>query len=80
MNIHVSSAVAKGIFVNNRWQPARTGRTLPVVAPADGRVFSHIAAGGPEDVDAAVQAARFAIERGAWGRAAALRRIFRERQ
>lgn len=64
---------AKGVFVDNRWSPAASGRTLPVVAPAEGKVFTEIAAGGREDVDRAVAAARAALE-GAWGRLTATER------
>ena len=62
---------AKGVFINNRWAPAASGRTLPVTAPAEGVVFTAIAAGGPEDVDRAVAAGRAALEGGAWGRMSA---------
>ncbi len=67
-------SAAKGVFVNNRWSPAASGRTLPVVAPAEGRVFASIAAGGKEDVDRAVAAARAALETGGWGRLTATER------
>jgi aldehyde dehydrogenase (NAD+) len=65
---------AKGVFINNRWSPAASGRTLPVVAPAEGKVFTSIAAGGKEDVDRAAAAARAALEDGAWGRLTATER------
>jgi aldehyde dehydrogenase (NAD+) len=57
---------AKGAFINNKWVPVSTGRTLPVVAPAEGVVFAEIAASGPADVDLAVKAARAAYEGGPW--------------
>jgi len=65
---------AKGVFIDNLWRPAASGRTIPVVAPAEGRVFAQIAAGGAQDVDAAVEAARRAFEEGAWGRLTATER------
>ena len=68
------ATAAKGIFVNNRWSPAASGRTLPVIAPAEGRVFTQIAAGDSQDVDRAVAAARAALETGAWGRLTATER------
>lgn len=64
---------AKGVFMGNRWRAAAKGRTIPVVAPADGRPFAEIAAGAAEDVDAAIAAARAAME-GAWGRTPAFER------
>ena len=33
---------AKGVFIDNRWQPARSGRTVDVFAPAEGAVFAQI--------------------------------------
>jgi aldehyde dehydrogenase (NAD+) len=62
-------APAKGVFIANEWAPAASGRELDVTAPAEGRVFARIAAGGREDVDRAVAAARAALE-GEWGRLA----------
>ena len=59
MSIQTTGAgPAKGVFVNNRWSPAASARTLPVTAPAEGAVFTAIAAGGAEDVDRAVKAGR----------------------
>jgi aldehyde dehydrogenase (NAD+) len=62
-----------GVFVANRWSPAQSGRTLDVVAPADGKPFAKIAAGAAADIDAAVGAARKAME-GPWGKMAAVER------
>ncbi|HWH73131.1 MAG TPA: aldehyde dehydrogenase family protein [Methylibium sp.] len=57
----------KNMFIGGRWLAARDGATLPVVAPADGAVYEHIAAGGAHEVDLAVRAARAALD-GPWGR------------
>ncbi len=65
---------AKGVFIDNRWRPGASGRTVPVVAPAEGTVFAAIAAGDAADVDAAVRAARAAAEGGAWSRFGAAER------
>lgn len=65
---------AKGVLVGGRWRPARSGRELDVMAPAEGKVFARIAAGGPDDIDEAVAAARHALEEGAWGRLTAAER------
>lgn len=74
MNVQVSVAPAKGVFINNRWLPGASGKTIPVVAPADGQIFATIAAGSAADVDAAVKAARAAVEGGAWSRLSATER------
>ena len=53
---------------------SRSGRTIPIVAPADGQAFAEIAAGNDQDIDLAVKAARRAVEEGAWGRMTATER------
>ncbi len=65
---------AQGVFINNKWRPGESGRTIPVLAPADGQVFAAITAGNAADVDAAVKAARAAVEGGAWGKLSATER------
>lgn len=65
---------AKGIFINNRWQPASSGKTVAMIAPATGKVFGEIARGTAADIDAAVAAARHAFEKGAWGKTTATER------
>jgi aldehyde dehydrogenase (NAD+) len=65
---------AKGVFINNRWQPSASGKTIAMLAPATGKVFAEIARGHAADVDAAVAAARHAFEEGAWSRTTATER------
>ena len=74
MNLQLTTTPAKGVFVNNRWQPGASGKTIQVIAPAEGRVFAEIAAGNSADVDLAVAAARAASEGGAWSRLSATER------
>jgi aldehyde dehydrogenase (NAD+) len=63
----------KHMFIGGRWTAARDGRMLPVVAPADGEAFDHIARGTSHEVDLAVAAARTALD-GPWGRMTATER------
>ena len=63
----------KKMFIGGQWVAARDERSLPVVSPADGEVFDHVARGGAAEVDAAVRAARAALD-GPWGRMAATER------
>ncbi|MDE3175670.1 MAG: aldehyde dehydrogenase family protein [Pseudomonadota bacterium] len=74
MNKPVTPAAAQGVFIDNQWRPAASGATLPMIAPAEGVAFAAIAAGGAQDVDLAVAAARRAFEEGAWGRMSATER------
>ena len=61
------------MIINGRQVDAADGRSLEVVSPVDGQVFTTIPRGQQADVDAAVQAARGALD-GAWGRMTALER------
>lgn len=74
MTIPLKLPPAKGVFINNAWQPAQAGKTVAMLAPATGQVITSIAAGDATDVDRAVTAARHALEQGAWGRLTATER------
>jgi len=58
----------KHLFINGRWQPAVSGKTLEVQDPATGDTIAHVSAGDRADVDLAVKAAREALENGPWSR------------
>ena len=53
-------------FVNGRFTPAQSGATMAAISPIDGSTLTSIAAGGAEDIDFAVKAARDSFERGVW--------------
>ena len=53
------------LFINGRWCDAHAGGKLDVINPANERVFQQCAAGRAEDIDAAVAAAKAAME-GPW--------------
>lgn len=61
-------------LIGGHWVPARSGATIDVVSPSDGSVFTRIADGGPDDIDAAVAAARAAHDGGAWSQRSAVER------
>jgi aminomuconate-semialdehyde/2-hydroxymuconate-6-semialdehyde dehydrogenase len=54
-------------FINGEFVPSRSGRTFDKRAPTDNRVIGHVAEGGREEIDAAVAAAKAALN-GPWGR------------
>ena len=62
MNANVKLPAAQGVFIDNKWQPAQSGRSIAMLAPATGQVIASIAAGDAPDVDLAVAAARRALE------------------
>ena len=66
-------AASDGVFIDNEWRPCASGQGLDVFAPATGAIFTRIAAGGADDIDSAVAAARRAFE-GAWGQLTATER------
>jgi gamma-glutamyl-gamma-aminobutyraldehyde dehydrogenase len=57
------------VFIDGKTAPAASGETFETVNPATGAVLTRVAAGGAEDVDRAVKAARRTFESGAWSRA-----------
>lgn len=69
------------MYIEGRWVPATSGATRAVVDPHDASVLTHVAEGGREDADLAIQAARRAFDEGDWPRrpaaerAEALRRL-----
>ncbi|MFJ4692622.1 aldehyde dehydrogenase family protein [Streptomyces sp. NPDC088766] len=50
-----------GIYLDGAWRPAAGQDVIEVVNPADEQVIGRVPAAGPEDVDAAVRAARAAL-------------------
>ncbi len=66
-----SSPIAEqSLLIGGRGVAASDGQTLVVTSPIDGNELTSIAAAGPQDVDAAVEAARSSFDRGVWSRAA----------
>ncbi|UCE30497.1 MAG: aldehyde dehydrogenase family protein, partial [Burkholderiales bacterium] len=57
-------------FIDGARRPSAGGATLETISPIDGHPLTTLAAGGTEDIDRAVRAARAAFERGGWSRAA----------
>ena len=53
-------------FVDGRFRPAKSGKTMPTINPATGQVLTEVAACGAADVDYAVGKAREAFEDGRW--------------
>jgi phenylacetaldehyde dehydrogenase len=59
-------ASPKRMLINGKWVAAASGKTFEVRNPATGNVIAHVAEGDKADIDAAVQAARRALESGPW--------------
>src|SRR5690348_262737 len=55
------------LFIDGKSVDALSGKTFESLNPYTGKPWARLADGGPEDVDAAVAAARAAFE-GPWGR------------
>lgn len=62
-----------GHFIGGRWVPSASGATLEVFDPATGQKIAEVASGDAPDVDAAVAAARAALE-GPWSKFTAAQR------
>lgn len=74
MNTMPQANSAAECLIGGTWAPAASGETLDVLSPSDGIAFTKIAAGGKEDIDCAVKAARAAFDGGAWSRLTATER------
>jgi 4-(gamma-glutamylamino)butanal dehydrogenase len=55
-------------FIDGRFCPSTSGKTYTSVNPANGTPLAEIADCGPDDVEAAVRAARRAFQSGAWSK------------
>jgi (Z)-2-((N-methylformamido)methylene)-5-hydroxybutyrolactone dehydrogenase len=54
------------MLIGGEWVDARSGETFETINPFIGREWAEIPRAGPEDVDAAVRAARAAFDDGSW--------------
>jgi acyl-CoA reductase-like NAD-dependent aldehyde dehydrogenase len=63
----------KRLLINGEWRDASGGKTMPVVNPATEDVIAEVASATREDVDAAVSAARAALD-GPWSKMSARER------
>ncbi len=68
-----SATIADQLFINNEWRAAASGETLDVVNPATEEIVAKVPAAGDADVDAAVSAARAALQ-GPWAKLSARER------
>jgi aldehyde dehydrogenase (NAD+) len=68
-----ATRVRKDILIGGDWLAPATRETIAVINPSDGQTIGEIARGGSADIDAAVSAARAALE-GPWGRLPAVER------
>lgn len=60
------TARPRELFIDGKFQPARSGETFEVIDPSTGEAFAQAASGGAGDIDLAVQAARRCFDSGAW--------------
>src|SRR2546426_5732384 len=65
-----TDVMRKQLFINGEWRDAASGRTLDVVNPATEETIATVASAERADVDAAVAAARAALD-GPWGKLSA---------
>jgi acyl-CoA reductase-like NAD-dependent aldehyde dehydrogenase len=63
----------KRLLINGEWREASGGKTMPVVNPATEEAIAEVASAAREDVDAAVAAARAALD-GPWSQMSARER------
>ena len=66
----LASVMRKQLFINNEWRDAAGSKTLDVVNPATEEIVAEVASADRADVDAAVRAARAALN-GPWSKMSA---------
>ena len=54
------------LFINGAWTLSQSGRSYGVISPINGQHLTTIELAQPEDVDAAVAAARASFAKGSW--------------
>jgi aldehyde dehydrogenase (NAD+) len=62
-------------WIGGEWLPPRSARQIELVSPVSEEVVGAVAEAGPEDMDAAVDAAREAFDDGPWGRTSPADRV-----
>jgi aldehyde dehydrogenase (NAD+) len=65
-----TTLLRKQLFINGEWRTAAAGKTMKVVNPATEEVIAEVASAEQDDLDAAVAAARAALQ-GPWSRLSA---------
>ena len=68
-----TAVMRKQLFINGEWRDAAGGKTIEVVNPATEEVIAEVASAERGDIDAAVAAARAALD-GPWGKLSARER------
>jgi aldehyde dehydrogenase (NAD+) len=68
-----AASVRRDILVGGDWLPPATREAIAVINPSDGQTIGEVARGGAADIDAAVKAARMALD-SAWGKMPAAER------
>ena len=66
----MSDVMRKQLFINGEWRDSASGATIDVINPATEEVVATVASSEQADVDAAVAAARAALD-GPWGKMSA---------
>lgn len=56
------------LYINGEYTPSKSGKTFTVLDPATEEVIATVSEAQPEDIDAAVEAARKAFDEGEWTR------------
>jgi len=68
-----TAVIRKQLFIDGAWRDAANGKTIEVVNPATEEVIAEVASADKSDLDAAVAAARAALD-GQWGKLSARER------
>jgi aldehyde dehydrogenase (NAD+) len=56
------------LFIGGRWRKPASSQQLAVISPHSEEPIGHVPRAGPEDIEVAVAAARYAFDHGPWPR------------
>src|SRR5690606_27725541 len=60
--------MSQTLFIDGRWEAAKSGAVREIRCPADGALVGVVSEGGRDDTERAIQAARRAFDDGPWPR------------
>ena len=74
LNARVAERAETRLLIDGELRESTSGDSFPNISPATGKVLGDTTAAGPDDMDAAIGAARRAFDAGAWSTDRALRK------
>jgi len=62
------------LYINGQWVASESGELMDLMNPVNLEIYGHAYKGGAADVEKAIKAARYAFDKGPWGKTTAIER------